>query len=83
VTLTDGDDSVILPAHLQWPDELWAPVVQSVHWCFGAAGGAPVVVQSHPMATGRPITLEGSADRGWLDASADGADGSDADRSRR
>jgi len=76
VTLSDGVDSVALPAHLQWPDEVWQAVAQTVDW----TGDGQCVVDAWQRLTGRPITLEGAADRGWLDASADGGD---ADRSRK
>jgi hypothetical protein len=71
VTLSDGITTVTLSAHLQWVDETWAPVVQSVHRCFGGSVAAQV---AQPLLSGRPITLRGATDRGWLDASADGDD---------
>ena len=66
-SLSDGTDTVALPAHLQWQDEAWTPVAQSATRVFG--GG--LVVQATPLTGGRPITLVGAVDRAWLDAGDD------------
>lgn len=71
--LSDGVTSLTLPDSLDWTDEYWVPVVQSVDYSLT---GAPVV-QSSLKSAGRPITLQstmngalvyGDVSRATLDA---------------
>lgn len=54
---------VALPYDLIWEDEqAWTPFVQSVEW--GLTGA--LILQVGEKQAGRPITLAGAADRGWI-----------------
>ena len=66
--LTDLDGgldgvSLSLPDDLLWSDEhCWSPAVSSVSYLLGGA----LLVQSALRQAGRPITLVGAADMGWV-----------------
>ena len=52
-----------IPAELLWEDEFdWSPSVGAVEW--GLTGAAIIDVAAKQ--TGRPITLTGDSDRGWI-----------------
>lgn len=52
-----------IPAELFWEDEFdWSPSVGAVEW--GLTGAAIIDVAAKQ--SGRPITLSGDADRGWI-----------------
>lgn len=56
--------SLILPDDLIWTDEFdWSPVGQQIT----VTSGGSLVVEETAMQAGRPITLEGGPDRGWMD----------------
>ena len=56
--------SVALPEQLEWTDEFgWQAVVQSTAYSLDGA----LVVETAAKQAGRPITLAGAEDRGWLD----------------
>lgn len=56
-------NAITLPAGLQWVDEFnWQPVMQSTQRTL--AGG--LVLQERGLSAGRPITLSGGSDHGWI-----------------
>lgn len=55
--------SVTLSGHMQWTDEFdWQPVVQTGSYSLDGA----LVVEAAAKQAGRPITLAGAQDRGWV-----------------
>jgi hypothetical protein len=64
ITLTRNAQTLDLPEALLWTDELaWSPVVQSVAYSIEGA----LIVDRLVRQAGRPITLAGSATRGWVE----------------
>lgn len=56
-------DSIVLPDDLVWEDEFaWSPVVQSTGYSLTGA----LLIQENIKQKGRPITLIGSSDMGWV-----------------
>lgn len=56
-------DALTLPAGLQWADEFgWQPVAQTAQRTLD--GG--LVLQEQGLTAGRPITLQGGPDYGWM-----------------
>ena len=54
---------VTLPGDLVWTDEFdWTPVEQSTEYTLGGA----LVVETGVRLAGRPITLAGADDQGWV-----------------
>lgn len=66
ITITDGIATVNLSDDLQWSDEWWSPVDQSVERSITGA----LIIQSAAQLAGRPITLQGSDDSAWVARSA-------------
>lgn len=61
-TLSDGTTTVTLEDDLDWTDEFsWSPIVQTVDPSVTGAS----LVQIGTRQSGRPITLQGDAQRGW------------------
>lgn len=66
ILLTDGVTPVSLPGDLQWVDEPWSPVQQSVDYSVTGA----LLVESAEKQAGRPITLQPPApDMAWREIS--------------
>ena len=64
VTLSDGTTTLTLDPDLDWSDEYaWSPVVQNSSYSLTGA----LIVQVSTRQAGRPITLAGADDRGWMD----------------
>ena len=62
ITLTHNTASVTLPDALNWTDEYtWSPVQQSKTYTTTGA----LLIEEGVRQSGRPITLEGSADYTW------------------
>lgn len=62
-TLSNGTTTLDLDDDLLWSDEFaWQPVARSVQTTVTGA----VIVESAVRQAGRPITLRGGADYGWL-----------------
>lgn len=56
-------DSIELPDDLIWEDEFsWSPVVQNTGYSLTGA----LLIQENTKQAGRPITLVGSSDMGWI-----------------
>jgi hypothetical protein len=56
-------DTITLPGDLEWSDEFdWSPVVQSVEPTLTGA----LIIDESAQLTGRPVTLAGGADFGWV-----------------
>jgi hypothetical protein len=55
-------DTIQLPEHLYWQDEIWSPVEQSAE--YNTDGSMDVQVSTKQ--AGRPITLAGADDRAWV-----------------
>lgn len=67
ITLTLGASTVQLSDHLVWVDEfLWNPVSQRSEYSITGA----LIVETASRQAGRPITLRGGADHGWMPRSA-------------
>ncbi len=63
ITLTWSTTTMTLPAALDWADEFaWSPVVQSHTWLLDGS----LHVDAATRQAGRPITLQGAADRAWM-----------------
>lgn len=63
ITLTHGTVTVDLPDQLVWTDEhAWQPVQHDVEYSITGA----LLVDVGVRLAGRPITLEGSAERAWI-----------------
>ena len=65
ITLSDGTNTVELPADLSWSDRSWSPVTQS--FTRGLTGAPIIMVDANPF--GRPITLQAPERGGWMLAS--------------
>lgn len=65
ITLSDGTNTVELPADLSWTDRTWSPVTQS--FTRGLTGAPIVMVAVNEY--GRPITLQAPDRGGWMLAS--------------
>jgi hypothetical protein len=62
-TLTNGVTTVTLSDDLQWVDEFaWHPVVQKT----GRTITGAYWVDAQPLTAGRPITLQGDEQTGWV-----------------
>lgn len=62
ITLTHATTTLTLPDALNWADEYtWSPVQQSKTYTTTGA----LLIEEGVKQTGRPITLEGSADTTW------------------
>jgi len=56
-------DTITLPDDLEWEDEIiWSPIVQTV--ARGVTGA--LFIQDSELIKGRPITLVGISDMGWV-----------------
>jgi len=56
-------DTITLPDDLEWEDEIiWNPIVQTVE--RGVTGA--LFIQESALVKGRPITLVGTSDMGWI-----------------
>jgi hypothetical protein len=56
-------DGITLPADLYWSDEYeWVPIESSQEYAITGA----LVIDAAARIAGRPITLEGATDRGWM-----------------
>jgi hypothetical protein len=56
-------DTVTLPEDLVWEDEFsWTPVEQASDYTLGGA----LVVETAARLAGRPVTLAGAEDQGWI-----------------
>ena len=63
ITLTDGTETLDLPADLEWRDEFaWTPVEHSTD--YSLVGN--LVVQEGARQDGRPITLFGGKEAAWM-----------------
>lgn len=63
ITLTNGATVLTLPADLTWPDEFaWTPVESTSR--YSAAGS--LLISRGVRQAGRPITLQGGANWGWM-----------------
>ena len=66
ITLTRGTTTLTLPDDLLWVDEFgWQPVEQRVSYTITGA----VIVEAAAKQAGRPISLEGGDDYGWVQRS--------------
>jgi hypothetical protein len=62
LVLTDPAYDVQLPQDLHWIDESWSPISMSTEITLTGS----LVVQESTMSSGRPITLQGNEDMGWV-----------------
>lgn len=65
ITLTNFNTSAVLtlPPHLDWPDEFgWSPVAMRTERTLTGA----LHIQTGVKQAGRPITLKGARDSGWI-----------------
>lgn len=63
-SLSDGVTTIYLPEEYLWVDEYsWAPPVHSSDYTLSGAQ----VIQTAVRLAGRPITLQGENDSGWID----------------
>lgn len=57
---------ITLPGDLNWSDEFsWSPVVQSQEYAISGS----LIVEEWTKLAGRPITLQGSDNRSWINKS--------------
>ncbi len=62
ITLTHNTTTLTLPDALNWADEYaWSPVQQSKQYTTTGA----LLIEEATKQSGRPITLEGAADKTW------------------
>lgn len=62
LTHTASSTSVTLPDALSWADEYtWSPIEQAQTYTTTGA----LLIEDHVKQSGKPFTLEGSADRTW------------------
>lgn len=62
-TLTNGATVLTLPIDLQWADEFaWTPIAEQRNFSMGGA----VLVDRGTRLAGRPITLQGGENFGWM-----------------
>jgi len=67
ITLNDGVSTVNLPGDLLWEDEYqWSPPRHGFDYSLNGAA----LVQVSTRQAGRPITLSGADDRGWIGKTA-------------
>ena len=65
-TLSDGTSTLALPDDLLWTDEFdWAPVANAT----ARSVTGRLLVEAAGLTGGRPITLTGGDDYGWIDRS--------------
>ena len=63
-TLATSSGTITLPDDIPWTDEEgWSPVAQQIDVSLGGSQLVEVSVQQY----GRPITLTGDANTGWID----------------
>ncbi len=62
ITLSDGANTVELPADLNWIDRTWSPVEQS----FTRSVTGKAIIQVAAAQLGQPITLQAPDRGGWM-----------------